>query len=205
VTDWPADGWHVLSPERHAWPPPLAVDGKVGVRGAFQWAMDASAVWLAVRVEGGPAVAESGAQPAADEVDVLLTGYRAYDSGERHRRDHGGSAVLSLSLADAISSGRIRGPGGLALARPAGTDERFEQWWARRYGQKPVVDEQVTLATVRTDGRTQYELRIDRSCFAAGEPRGFDVRVTSGGACLEWGGAVYSSAVFPPAAFLPGK
>jgi hypothetical protein len=207
VIDWPADGWQQMSPDRHEWLPVIAKGEMTGMRAAFQWGMDASAVWLAVRVEDDRAAAGNRAYPEdVGGVDVLLTGYRGYESDARRHRDDATSAIFSLSAVDSIPVGRIQTRGGNpVLARPVGTDERFEQWWARRYGQKVSVDDQVAVAVVHADRLTQYELRIDRSCFTDEEPKGFDIRVTSRGASLEWGGAIYSSAVFPPAVFLKGN
>jgi outer membrane protein assembly factor BamB len=204
LADWPAGGWQVMVPARYAWPPSVGPGGSAGGSAAFQWAMDASAVWLAVRVEGGTTLANSGAPAVvADGVEVLLTGYVGHAPQASHQRASGERVVFSLSSADSMPVGRIRvGGRAFLLARPAGTDQQYQQWWTRRYGQKPEVDDRVTVGIVQSDRLVQYELRIDRSCFADGEPKSFDIRVTNGGTRLEWGGALYLPAVFRPAVFL---
>lgn len=211
LSDWPADGWSALSPDRHAWPAAsmAAETGREDVlpEASFQWAQDASSIWLAVKVESDLLVAHSaaGAVPK-DGVEVLVTGYKGNVLRPGRTWEQPGPAVVSLGFADSVCLGTIRWrEGGAAMGRLVGSEGLFESWWARRYGVEPLMDEGVRLAGTHGEGQTGYELRMDRARFTDDVPAGFDIRVTRGAVRLEWGGALALPVVFPPAPLLNGN
>ena len=213
VRDWPADGWHTMSPKTHSWTN-MAMPGGLPNETCivqFATAVDDDAFWLAVRVADSDHQS-ANASPGfmGDQIAVVFFCEALEKRWPPPQAGPAGFIRLNMALTGNVSTGHItadRQPN--RIARTPAPPELFDLWWSRHYGTSPLINEQFVFAVQRSATHTTYELRVERTALNGGKPWFGDLRVTDvdeGGrqTVLAWCGTLMDHDVFPPAPFTFG-